>query len=302
MKYAAGRVTMSLNRTFVCKTVMPGVYCHLPEMVALGCLFFLSACLCIFFLVYHQRKSRTGCTWTDDTVWFWVSTSIWHFFRGIVSIFAFPWTEISYELYFLGLNHILLFIPMSLMILTLFNLLFLYRNPGSNAVAFFRVLFLTFLIMFLLIGVLLVFMNTEGQNSEETISLWTACTNFVLAVMFFLSSRALLKAVTYPAVQPEDARCVGICKLGMVVFLLLFLARMCYNFFHFLGYNVLQNWIDDEIRKEGDIPSGGVRAFTCVFWLVFDWLPSVLSLLAVGLLKKHDLMFNENPYYTRGSD
>jgi hypothetical protein len=195
-----------------------------------------------------------------------------------------------------------MFIPMCLVILILFDLLFTYRNPGNTAVVFFRSLFLLFLVTFVLLGVVLgiIDLHTEA-DIEASIILWCACTDLMLTIFFALPARSLLEAVTYPMVQPEDVCCVNFCKVGIVLYVLCFGGRMLWNGTDYFRINKLQTWVYEQ-RLENGMPNGNARVINFTFNLLFNFGASVLAMISVYLFKKHDMMFNDNPYYTRQSD
>ena len=294
---------MGFDKAFVCKNVMPGVSCNLWEMILLGCLFLFGAILSAVLMVDNCRKSKSKVSILDQTVWFWIFLIIWCLYRAATLIIPFHWTVITFKICFVGLHHILLFIPMCLVILILFDLLFTYRNPGTNAIVFFRSLFILFLLTFISLGVVLSVVDLENESDpEESIALWCACTDIILAIFFWLPATSLLKAVTYPMVQPEDACCVNFCKVGIGLYVVVFGVRMFYNVTHYFGKNIVQEWLNKELAKTAEIPNTNARAFTCFFWALFDLVPTIFALTSVYLFKKHDMMFNENPYYTRQSD
>ena len=82
-----------------------------------------------------------------------------------------------------------------------------------------------------------------------------------------------------------------------------------FNFLHYIDQNPVQDWVVRMNREEAHynggkiyVPADGVRIYNFFYYLIFDFAPVVLSMIAVNLFKKHDLMFNENPYYTKQSD
>jgi hypothetical protein len=195
----------------------------------------------------------------------------------------------------------LAFIPMCLVILILFNLLFSYRNHGTKALFFFRALFIMFLVVFLALGILLCFVDSsvESTDVDSSMSLWCGCRNLVLAIFFALPARALLEAVTYPMVQKEDVCCVNFCRVGIVLYVVLYGGRTVWHVTHFFGGNVVENWVSKEINADGT-PKGGARAVDFSFYFLFDFVTSVLSMISVYLFRTHEVMFHENPYFSRG--
>jgi hypothetical protein len=186
---------------------------------------------------------------------------------------------------------------MSLVILNLFELLFNYRNPGTNGIAFFHALFILFIITFVILGTVLSFVDPTG-SPDRALSLWGACTDLILAIFFALPAASLLEAVTYPIVQPEDACCVNFCKVGIVGYVLLFLGRMIWNGTLFFNVNAASTWLSNQLNEEG-MPTPQRRVIWFFWVVVFDFGTSVLGMISVFLFKKHGMMFNENPYYTR---
>jgi hypothetical protein len=291
--------TEGFNKTFVCTHAGSGLGCGFIEAIVMSVLFWIAGCISIFFLVSAIRASKVVCSLRDQTVLFWLWISIWQFYHGTITFFPFHWDQVSYVRYFDAANHILMFIPMCLVILLLFELLFNYRNPGTNGIAFFRWLFVLFLVTFVALGAVLSFVSHNPLvTADHTLALWCACTDLILALFFTLPAISLLDAVTYPMVQPEDACCVNFCKVGIVLYVCLFSGRMIYNGTLFFGVNRMYDWLIQQLTDDYmPTPTRRAIAFTYVFF--FDFVIAVLGMISVFLFKKHGMMFNENPYYTR---
>jgi hypothetical protein len=153
-------------------------------------------------------------------------------------------------------------------------------------------------VTFVALGTVLSTVDIDNSSDvDESLSLWCACTDLILALFFALPARALLEAVTYPMVQPEDACCVNFCKVGIAVYVLLFGGRMIWNGTHYFHGNKAQEWLDG--ASENGAPTTARRAVMFLFVLFFDFGTSVLAMISVYLFRKHDMMFNQNPYYTR---
>jgi hypothetical protein len=283
---------------FWCRIASPGLSCGYPEMLVLGILFWICALISIVLLIHTLRKSRRSCFITDQTVIFWIFLSIWQIYRGLMIVVPFHWTPQSYRIWYVSIEQMLMFIPMCLVILILFDLLFAYRNPGMNAMFFFRSLLLLFLVLFMGLGILLCIFDSsqEIEEADLPMALWAACTDLVLAIFFALPARALLEAVTYPMVQQEDICCVNFCKVGIVIYVLLYGGRTVWNGTHYFGVNVAQKWVGNAVEPDGR-PTPGARAVDFGFYFLFDLTPSVLSMISVYLFRKHEMMFSENPYY-----
>lgn len=301
-----------LNMT--CLFVSPFCKCGIWENLILGLFFYISALFSIYFLFQNWKKlkSKKKCKMVfDQTILFWIALIIYQIFRGTISICYFPYSAKTVGLVFIGFHHILLFIPMCFVILILFDLLFTYQNPGTNAITFFRSLFILFFLTFVALGIALscIDWNSEGRiDPEESLSFWVACTDLILFLFFIFPAINLLKDVMYPMVQPEDRNCVRFCQFGIGLNIFIFLFRMMFNFLHYIKLNPIQDWIvreNDECAVPRDdffIPSVGVRIWNFFYYLLCDLGPVVLAMIAVNLFKKHDMMFNENPYFTKQSD
>ncbi|OHS95620.1 hypothetical protein TRFO_38265 [Tritrichomonas foetus] len=420
-----------------CTIVSPAIGCDLWEMLGLGILFYISALFSFYYLILYWRKSKSRCCLFDQTILFWISLLIFQLFRGTISIAKIEYDHRLIKIIFLGVHHILLFIPMCLVILILFDLLFTYQNPGTNAIKFFRSLFIIFLLTFTALVVVLIVVeddsftksdesnilyqklrkysekstqiikndkprhrsiinnrkitfnskykismnnyhennydmnhnNNNGNNNdininnesnndmnhnnesnndlqllesnqkhegkdnknnhqthffdnskmnileqlndldlesnneepERSLSLWVGCTDFILMIFFVCPAISLMRAVSYPIIQPEDASCISFCWFGIVVNTLLFFIRMVFNITNYIGVNPIQNWTNSQNRGVA-IPTASVRVWNFFAYFLFDLVPSVLAMIAVRLFKEHDMLFNENPYYTRPSD
>ena len=300
-----------VNTNLTCLFVCPAFKCEIWENLGLGVLFLLTAMLCCYYLFDNWRKTKKKWKIFDQTILFWITLIIFLLFRGILSIAPINYNYQKVKLIFLGCHHILLFVPMCLVILILFDLLFTYQNPGTNALPSFRSLVVLFLATFVALGVALslIDLNDDNDDPEMSLSLWVACTDLILMIFFVIPAISLLKAVTYPMVQPEDKNCVNFCRFGIALNFLIFFLRMLFNFLHYIDVNPIQNWlVKGNVRnavKVSDtiyVPSTNIRIYNFFYYLLFDFTPVVLSMIAVNLFKKHDLMFNENPYYTKQSD
>jgi hypothetical protein len=124
----------------------------------------------------------------------------------------------------------------------------------------------------------------------------------VIAIFFAIASKALLDAVTYPMVQPENEACVSFCRVGIIVFVLLVSGRAIWNGTHYFGGNLLQDKLLQWTKPGTQLPDWRARTFNAVWYFIFDFLNSIIVMIAVYLFKKHDMMFNENPYYVRQND
>jgi hypothetical protein len=265
-------------------------------IMVLGICFWISAFFSIFFLVFTIRKSKYRIFIRDQTVLFWGFMVIWQIYHGAISVarkIGSPMHPTNQD-WFWTVDRLLMFVPMCLVILILFELLFTYRNPGANAITFFRALYLLFLFTFLVLGFILPIVHGKGEVTDP-ILLWCACSDLILAVFFALPAKSLLEAVTYPMVQPEDVCCVNACKVGIILYLILFGGRTVWNAAAY--YGDFLNTKGEGAKQDGKVWKGGFMWF-----FIFDFVTSVLAMISVYLFKRHDLMFNENPDYTRQNE
>jgi hypothetical protein len=289
---------------FICENVHTGPYCGFPEITLLGCLYCVLAVISIFLLyltvrgILSGRQGGHGSLFNQITL-FWIFLTIWQLHGAAVLLVHFDWTPITFRLCGPTLKHLLIFFSMCMMILVLFDLLFKFHNPGTNATVFFRSLFLLFLGTFIIIGVILsIFGPANESEAERSMALWCAATDFVIVIFFAMPAWSLLQAATYPMVQPEDYCCVQFCKVGIAVFVILFSGRVLWNATNFFHINYIENW-EGQAKGELDV---GRRIINFFFSFVFDFSTAVLTMIAMFLFQKHDLMFNENPYYSRQSE
>ena len=291
------------TKEFVCKNVMPGQGCNLPEMYILGTLFWACAAVCVFLFYKHIKSTKKRCRSFDIVSLFWTTMIIWLLYRGLTSIFYINWTANSYLLGNTLVTSILLFTSMCLVIYILFDLLFKYDNPGKNAVRIFQCLFGLFYTCFFILGVGLCFVEIKRENDpDSTLSLWCGCSDLILLIFFVLPAVSLLKSVTYPMVQPDDVCCVNFCKVGIICYIIIYGLRCLWNILHYYDINGIVDWFEKELDKTEEIPNSKARTFTFFFFFLFDFVPSLLATISVYLFSEHDLVFNENPYFTHQSD
>jgi hypothetical protein len=222
------------------------------------------------------------------------------FYLAVMFVAPIPWTRVSFMIGRVTVSSLLMFIPMCLVILILFDLLFTYRNPGSNAVTFFRYFFFLFLITFVGLGVCLSLLDWSNDlDPDISLSLWAACSDLILAIFIVLPSWKLIQVITYPQVRPEEKGCIKFCHLALGLYFGLMMGRVLWNATHYFGKNYAEKFLNKELGGRHGYLVFSQRVVNFMFYLAFDWGTSLLALICVWLLKKHDLMFNENPYYTK---
>ncbi|EAY09036.1 hypothetical protein TVAG_180100 [Trichomonas vaginalis G3] len=283
--------------------VMPGLVCGLPEMIVLGCLFILVGALCIWFWKKHiQLKLNNHEGIIDLVSMFWLFMDIFMLYRGIIQIFYFNYKSgESILIVHGGVNSILALIPISLFVLLIVELLFTYRNPGLQTVKFYRVVFVVFLIVFLIVGIALSFAGSSNSNYSNELSLWHACTDFLVVVFVAVPASHLIAAVSYPVIQPEDASFVKWSVVGIWIFCITFFIRSIFNLLHYCNLNPIVTWFGQELNKSDVVPNKHARIFQFFFTLIFEWFTSVMTIIGVYYLRKHDLKFSDDPFYARAS-
>jgi hypothetical protein len=135
-------------------------------------------------------------------------------------------------------------------------------------------------------------LDENTDNADQPMALWGAMTLLVCALFFILPARALVRAVTYPAVQKEDRQCVNFFSVAIWAYTLLYVVRALWNLTHFFDINPLQ-----ELVYQYPWRAPGVRAFNALFILLFDITPASLAIAGVYLLRKHDMLFNETTHF-----
>lgn len=291
-----------MPKEFICKNVMPGLTCNLPEMTVLGCLFVLVGCVCFYFAFIHiKSKLRNHDKIIDLISLFWIFMQIFMFYRGIIQIFYFPYSEASLLIVHGGVNSTLALIPISLFVLLIVELLFTYRNPGLQTVKFYRVVFIVFLSVFLVVGVALSWVGVEDEDYTNDLSLWHACTDLLVVIFVAVPASHLIAAVSYPVIQPEDASFVKWSVVGIWVFGITFFLRSIFNLLHYIGKNPIITWFQRELQASSDRPTQNARIFQFFFTFIFEWFTSVMTMIGVYYLRKHDLKFSDDPFYARAS-
>ncbi|OHT12142.1 hypothetical protein TRFO_03793 [Tritrichomonas foetus] len=294
------------RKSFVCKNVMPGLVCNFFEMDILGSLFLLTAVFSIYQIFIHLKSKKKF----DKSLSFWFFLLIWQFFRGITSLVYFNYDMFTFSIVFIGFRRLIFFVPMCLVILILFELLFTYRNPGTNIIIIFRWFIGVFLGTFLTLSVILSKCETSIDYSDDfndqsepdlSLSFWGACSDLILCLFFAFPAIKLINVVTTPMVPPENAKCVNFTKIGIVVYILLFLGRSIYSATHFFNINLIQKFLNEQLNsnESANLIS---RLISFFYYFFFELVPTVMAQIAVVLITSHQIMFSENPYYTRDID
>jgi len=286
--------------SLVCKQAMPGLGCGFSEMLGLGISFEIVAIICAILLYRHIKiklvqKERIF----DLNVLFWITMILYLTYRGILSIFPFNYSYSSLLLVHVGINAILALIPISLFVLLVCELLFTYKNPGIQIVSFFRIVFFVFLIVFLIVGVSLSFIDIEDYDPTSTLALWHGCTDFLVVFFVVVPAIQLISAISYPVIQPEDEKCVKWSVAGVGIFCITFLFRSVFNILHYFGVNPVTHWFQNELLIDPNMPTKAARNFQLVFSIVFELGTSIMTMIGVSMIRMHDMKFTNDPFYAR---
>lgn len=286
---------------FVCKYVHPGIGCGAPEMFVLGLLFLFDALVCAYLLFQHIRsRLKAKPSGFDFNILFWITMIIWAIYRFIIVTFHFQWNAKSWYLCGVCIDSILLLLPFSFMVIIISEMLFTYRNPGTQKLIFSRIVFVLFLTIFLVLGVLLSLMDVESVfDSGDTMMLWHGAVSIMIAVFIAMPSVRLVQAVSYPVVQPEDVSCVKWSKIGLWTIVFLFVIRSIHNFLTYIGCNPWNHWLMRTIEAAEDPMNLGtpVRAYHFLFDFIFNYVCAGIGIGGVYLLRKHDLDFADDSFY-----
>ncbi|OHT11695.1 hypothetical protein TRFO_03941 [Tritrichomonas foetus] len=269
------------------------------EMIVLGSFYYSLALLCFLFLAYDiVNRLKPQINSPNINILFWVSMIIWLIYHGTIRVI--PMNYYSQQIYYLtnfALDSFLFVAPISFVMITVLEMLFQYHYPGRFKKVIIRILYVIFVIIYGTLGVFITFVEVDEVGQKYDIMyLWNTCTSILLLVFIVIPAIELLRAVSYPVVQPEDVKCVKLSKLGLVLFFLIYLGEAIYNITVFWGINVCRNWIVDQLKKQG-VSSPNVRAFHFGYDLIFDFVPSLIAIFSIYQIRKHDLQFADDPFY-----
>lgn len=287
---------------FVCLNAMPGIGCGFPENLALGIIYILSGILCIIFLIkscFHKKERKSTDLIERQVQMYWFCATFWLFYRGVLWIVPFNYNKLTFLLFHNGLNAIFFLIPFAFLILILCEILYLSFNPGKP-VTIFRIILYVFLSIFLITGVFLsVFVENndeETENAESPMYLWTCCTNLICLIFITVPSVQLIRSYSYPFPQEEDRSCICTSWLGIIVFDILYIFRIVYNFLQYFNWNPITNIYNKHVfGKDG--PTIGTRIYGFFFYLVLDILVIWMANATILTLYRRHISSSREPYY-----
>ena len=286
---------------FICKYARPGIGCGAYEILCLGILFFFAGIACLCLLCWHGRsRKKSPPLGLDFNIPFWATMAIWTFYHSIMTIFKFPWDPKTFYICAICIDSILLLLPFSFLVMIISEMLFMYRNPGTQRVNFSRIVFVLFLVIFLILGILLSMIDVEELlSANDTMMLWHSAVSLTIALFVLMPAWRLIQAVSHPVVQPEDVSCVRQSKGGLFAIFLLFLARSVHNFLIYIGHCPWNDWYQRELANAEDPKKLGtaVRCYLFFFEFVFNLGCPLLGMGGVYMLRKHDIDFADDSFY-----
>jgi len=290
---------LNYNKSLVCKLAAPAIGCDYFEMYILAFLFFLVSLSCLYLIIHYFRSKMWSKTkGINFHVIYWGFMMIWSLFRSCLHLYPFPYTYKTFNLWYINVNNIIFYLTLSIVIFIICEHYFQYRNPGPGADCFFRVFLLIFLGVFLYLGVLLSYTSGVPSGVDSSLMyLWHGCVSLLFGIFVLVPSLSLISAISYPVVQPEDASCVSKSKLIVWTSFSILFVRSMYNILNFLGYNPILKWYFEDMNAPTDTLSRSRRIFGFSFSFIFTFLPTLMSMLGVYVVFKHDIDFLDDSFY-----
>lgn len=283
---------------FTCKVVMPGIGCGTYESIVLSIAFFIGAIFCSISLYYIIFKFHS-VQFSSYQRPFWISFIIWFIYRGIIAMFPFNYSPISYRVVCESVESILFFIPVSTAILLILNLLFKYSSPGAKIQLFFKILFFVFLILFCTIGIMLSVVDAHDYlDPGNSIDLWVGCTDFLIMIFAFFPALKLIQII-HEIGSDSFLKCSFNGKICLFLFAILYLIRSLWFVLTFAGVNPVETWIKNNSGPNIEHISAGARAFKFLFYVLCDLVPSMLVILGVTLIIKNSTALLDDPFFVR---
>ncbi|OHT14536.1 hypothetical protein TRFO_15067 [Tritrichomonas foetus] len=291
---------MKTPSEFVCKNASPGIGCGLPEMLCLGIFYLISGFYCFINFVFHVRKSIKTDTKNNSSGaisklfgTFWLSMFVWLTYDGVITIVPFNYSNLTFRIFYLGLDLILYLIPLSFFVLVVLEFSFAWRNPSNKVVKFFRVVFTIFLSVYLVTGALLSLIEPD-PNEDPCINLylWVASTDLLISLFIIVPAFQLIKLISEPVVQPEDVCCVHSSKIGAVLFFIVFMARFAFNIVRLTTIDPLGDWAS----HKSNVLS---RLYKFAQGFIFNLGAAWLAIVGTSILQRYDFKFLDESTYAR---
>ena len=282
---------------FVCRYAAPGIGCGYPEMIVLGVLYTLSGFFCLFCFAWHIRSNirnpRSSQVIATFFGIFWFSMFLWLVYDGVITIFPFDYNELTFRIFYLGLDLIFYLIPLSIFVLLVLELSFAWRNPGNKVILFFRVVFIVFLVVYIITGASLMMIETDNdQDPSYNLYLWIASTDLLISMFTLIPALQLIKLVSEPVVQPEDVNCVRLSKVGAFLFFIVFIARFAFNIVRYVTNDPIASWAE---QKSDAL----MRAYKFFQGFIFNLGAAFLAISGTIILQRYDFKFSDQSTYVR---
>jgi hypothetical protein len=287
------------NRPFACRAAHSAVGCNCPEMFAFTGIGILQILVCFYLSFVHARQplpfSGTG---SDYFLWFWIPLLIWLLYHTILVTAYFPYTQRSAYLV-QAADCIFQMVPTWIVILMLSEMLFTYRNPGRNRVFFARVCLCLFLVIYGLLGILFSFTDVEDMlQTGDSMLLWQGAIRVLTTIFLALPAIKLFSAISYPVLQKDDVSCVRWSTGLFIVLGVLNIGKAGFVLTHYWDINEWANSLWNQITGNPyDQLPGFVRGTLWFNEFVFNSMYTVLLMVAVLILREHEMRFANDPFY-----
>jgi hypothetical protein len=259
-------------------------------MLFLGILYALVGFVCVFFLIQKFRFRRASESFRLRVL-FLITMTIWLFYRCIITIVPFDYTSFSRPIWTVCVNSLLLLLPLSFSILIQCTFLFLLRDPGVRRTAFFRVMFVAFLLAFFLIAIV-VARATANQPKEmdRTMALWQSSTDLIIFIFSVIPSVQLYRLVVVVKLA-QSPGLVRTYKYGIAGFFCIYLGRVIFNAVTYFSDNLAYDYLNPQPSTGG--LSDGARALGFVTRLLFELMPAVCIIGLLRLLRPLEERYTE---------
>jgi hypothetical protein len=224
---------------------------------------------------------------------------LWALLRAILYTFYFDWTLLLYLLVTVVLDGVGLMTSSFLVSLIVGEVLYTYKHTKLAFIYFSRIVSLFTVFVFLSIGIAAAVAQDSRSRSDMNdpgmTYLWKASSFFIIAEFVGVPGWKLIKVLSLPIIQPGDVRFVRWWRIGLIVFVGLFVMRGFYDIAVFFGGNTVVGWM-----SPGDqwwVTATGVRVFQVMFDLVFCIGISCLSVIGVVALREHERQFEDDEFY-----
>jgi hypothetical protein len=179
-------------------------------------------------------------------------------------------------------------------------MLFAYRNPGRNRLFISRIFLLLSLVIFLLLGIVLSFSDVKVSYGAagDTMLFFHGAVLTVSSLFLIMPSLKLIRAISWPVLQVEDARCVRISGVMFSVLVVIFLARGIWDITSYFEVNTLALEVSRlvDAADPRDLPAT-VRWFYFLFEFIVATVCTIVFMIVVIVIRQHERGFADDPFY-----